>query len=73
MPLDGVIASLDDPTAAHPDARDLGMDFLSETLTKLPPLLERLGAVAGRKFDTYDDVFRPGVAVDAEVQLQGRA
>jgi hypothetical protein len=73
MPLDGVIASLGQATATRPDARDLGMDFLSETLTKLPPLLERLGAVAGRKFDTYDDVFRPGAPVEAEARLQGRA
>jgi hypothetical protein len=73
MPLDGVIASLDDPTVGHPDARDLGMDFISETLTKIAPLLTRLAAVAGREFDHYDDVFRPSAVIEAETQLQGRA
>lgn len=71
MPLDGVIASLDDPTAAHPEARDQGMEFLRETLTRIPLLLERLTKVAGRNFDDYDDLFRPGASDgDAAFPLQ---
>ncbi|HEY2482278.1 MAG TPA: hypothetical protein VGI30_08800, partial [Caulobacteraceae bacterium] len=68
MPLDGVIASLDHMDGP-PEARDQGMEFLGETLTKIPPLLARLGAVTGRAFDTYDDVFRPGGATDAADRL----
>jgi hypothetical protein len=72
MPLDGVIASLNGgPVAGHPDARDQGMAFLADTVTKIPPLLERVGAVAGRKFDTYEDVFAPG-AVAAAARIQGQ-
>jgi hypothetical protein len=71
MPLDGVIASLNDEIAMNAEARDLGMDFISETLTKIPPLLKRIAAVAGREFDHYDDVFRPGSVVEAEAQLRG--
>jgi hypothetical protein len=71
MPLDGVIASLED-VAIHSQARDQGMEFLAETLTKIPPLLERLGAVAGRGFNTYEDVFRPGGAADAAARLAGQ-
>jgi len=71
MPLDGVIASLNEVApATHPDARDQGMEFLRETLTKIPALLERLGRVSGRRFDNYDDVFRPGAATQAEAALQ---
>jgi hypothetical protein len=72
MPLDGVIASLNDATEAHPNARDQGMEFLRETLTKIPPLLERLGRVAGRRFDNYEDVFRPGAVTEAEATLQAQ-
>lgn len=72
MPLDGVIASLNEVTATRPDARDQGMEFLGETLTKIPPLLERLGRVAGRPFDNYEDVFRPGAVTEAEAALQAQ-
>jgi hypothetical protein len=72
MPLDGVIASLGDATEAHPSARDQGMEFLRETLTKIPPLLERLGRVSSRRFDNYDDVFRPVAAGEVEPALQGK-
>lgn len=71
MPLDGVIASLNE-AATRPESRDQGMEFLAETLTKMPPLLERLAAVAGRGFDAYDDIFRPGGAVEAEARLGGQ-
>lgn len=70
MPLDGVIASLNDVTEAHSNARDQGMEFLRETLTKISPLLERLGRVSGRRFDAYDDLFRPGAASEAEAAVQ---
>lgn len=72
MPLDGVIASLNDAAESYPNARDQGMEFLRETLTKIPPLLERLGRVSGRRFDNYDDVFRPGAASEAEAALQAK-
>lgn len=72
MPLDGVIASLNDAAESYPNARDQGMEFLRETLTKISPLLERLGRVARRRFDNYEDVFRPGAVTEAEVQLQGQ-
>jgi hypothetical protein len=68
MPLDGVIASLDHMDAP-PEAREQGMVFLAETLTKIQPLLERLGRVAGRGFDAYADIFRPGGASDAADRL----
>jgi hypothetical protein len=72
MPLDGVIASLNEVGPGQPQARDLGMEFLGETLTKMPPLLERLAAVAGRGFDAYDDIFRPGgPGGPAEARLGG--
>ena len=72
MPLDGVISSLNnDSMAGRPDARDQGMAFLADTVTKIPPLLARVGAVAGRTFDTYEDVFAPGAAANAEARLQG--
>ena len=59
MPLDGIIASLDDPTAQSGQARDLGAEFLAETLSRFPPLVERIARVAGQGFDLYEDVFRP--------------
>lgn len=59
MPLDGVIASLNDVSASYPGARDQGMEFLRHSLTRIPPLLERLAMVAGRRFDAYADVFAP--------------
>jgi hypothetical protein len=72
MPLDGVIASLNE-AATPAESRDQGMEFLAETLTKMPPLLERLSVVAGRKFDAYEDIFRPGAAVEAGGLPGGRA
>jgi hypothetical protein len=62
MPLDGVIAALDDPIAANPDTRDRGADFMTETLTRFAPLVARISRVAGQKFDLYDDVFRAPAA-----------
>ena len=62
MPLDGVLASLEQPASASPDARDQGVAFLAETLTKLPPLIERISRLAGQQFDRYEDVFRPPAA-----------
>lgn len=59
MPLDGVLAALDDPAATHPEARDQGVEFMRYSLTRIPALLERLAKVAGRDFDAYADVFRP--------------
>lgn len=59
MPLDGVIAGLNEVSAGHPDARDMGMEFLRHSLTRIPPLLDRLAMVAGRRFDAYADVFAP--------------
>jgi hypothetical protein len=60
MPLDGILASLADPTLADPQARERGVGFMIETLTKFPPLIERLARVAHQSFDRYDDVFAPG-------------
>jgi hypothetical protein len=62
MPLDGVLASLEQPDAASPQARDQGVTFLAETLTKLPPLIARISRLAGQEFDRYEDVFRPPAA-----------
>ncbi|HEY1562501.1 MAG TPA: hypothetical protein VGF71_16660 [Caulobacteraceae bacterium] len=59
MPLDGIIASLEQDDQAHPDARERGVEFMAETLTKLPPMLVRLARVAGRDFDTYEGIFFP--------------
>jgi len=61
MPLDGIIAALDDPAPKpdQPDARERGVAFLAETLTKFPALLTRLARVAGRDFERYTDIFAP--------------
>jgi hypothetical protein len=59
MPLDGIIASLEQDDQAGPDARERGVEFMAETLTKFPPLLVRLARVAGRDFDTYEGIFFP--------------
>jgi hypothetical protein len=64
MPLDGILASLTDPSLADPEARERGVGFMVETLTKFPPLIERLARVAHQSFDRYDDVFAPGTASD---------
>ena len=58
MPLDGIIAGLDDPASMHPDARDRGAEFMAESLTRFPALVERISRVAGQKFDLYSEVFR---------------
>jgi hypothetical protein len=59
MPLDGIIASLEQDDQAYPDARERGVEFMAETLTKFPPMIQRLARVAGRNFDTYDGIFFP--------------
>jgi hypothetical protein len=59
MPLDGVLASLDDAANAHPEARDQGVAFMIESLTRFAPLIARLSRVAGQSFDLYQEVFRP--------------
>ena len=59
MPLDGIIAALEDPTSMQPDARDRGAEFMAESLTRFPPLVERISRVAGQNFDLYKEVFRP--------------
>ena len=59
MPLDGVIASLEYNDQANADARERGVEFLAETLTKMPPMLKRLSRVAGRDFDSYEGIFFP--------------
>ncbi|MGH7022515.1 MAG: hypothetical protein ACREEB_02855, partial [Caulobacteraceae bacterium] len=64
MPLDGIIAAMDDVDQAHPDARERGVEFMAETLTKFPALIERLARVAGRDFDTYEEIFFPPVDPD---------
>jgi hypothetical protein len=59
MPLDGVLASLDDPASGHPEARDLGVTFMAESLNRFPALIARLSKVAGQSFDQYQQVFAP--------------
>lgn len=59
MPLDGIIAALEDPTSMLPDARDRGAEFMAESLTRFPPLVERISRIAGQNFDLYKEVFRP--------------
>ena len=59
MPLDGVLASLDDPTITNPQARDQGVAFMSETLSRFDPVIAKLSKVARQSFDRYAEVFRP--------------
>lgn len=59
MPLDGIIASLEQEDLTHPDARERGVEFMAETLSKFPQLIQRLAHVAGRDFDTFDGIFNP--------------
>lgn len=59
MPLDGIIASLEQDDLIDPDARERGVEFLAETLTKFPPMIRRLARVAHRDFDTYEGIFNP--------------
>lgn len=68
MPLDGVIASLDNP--ADQDSRELGVEFLGETLTRMPAMVERLGKLAGKDFQTYEQIFLPGGRATAEPEAQ---
>ena len=59
MPLDGVIASFEPGDQTHPDARELAVEFMVETLTKFPSLIARLARVARHQFDRYDQIFLP--------------
>jgi hypothetical protein len=59
MPLDGVLASLDESTTVDRSARDLGVEFMAESLTHFAPLIARLSRVAGQSFDLYQEVFQP--------------
>jgi hypothetical protein len=60
MPLDGVIAALEQPQFDHPEALEAGIGFMVETLGQFPALIARLSRLAGQSFDSYDSVFLPG-------------
>jgi hypothetical protein len=60
MPLDGVIDSFTDAGGSDDQARDLGFEFMVETLGSIPPMVARLGRIAGHRFDHYDRITRPG-------------
>ncbi len=62
MPLDGVIASFEMGGASDDNARERGVEFMAESLTKFPPMIGRLARVAGRKFDDYVDILNPPTA-----------
>ncbi len=59
MPLDGIIDSLGQEDLVTQGAREQGVEFMAETLTKFPPMIRRLARVAGRDFDTYEGIFAP--------------
>lgn len=59
MPLDGVIASLGDPSPESPAAREAGIEFMRETLTRFPSIIERLARVSGTPFSDFQEVFVP--------------
>src|SRR5271155_3967550 len=54
MPLDGVIDSLTDLDASEDEARDLGFEFMVQSLGAVSPIVARLGKIAGHRFDHYD-------------------
>jgi hypothetical protein len=60
MPLDGVIDSFTDPNGAEDETRDLGFEFMIESLSAVPAMVARLGRIAGHRFDHYDNITRPG-------------
>lgn len=59
MPLDGILATFDHPDLADPGARERGVAFLAETLTRFPELIRRLAHVAGRDFEDFESIFVP--------------
>ena len=59
MPLDGIIASFEQVDLADSDARERGVAFMAETLTKFPPMARRLARVAGRSFENYEGILAP--------------
>lgn len=59
MPLDGVIASLEQNDLIDPEARERGVEFMAETLSKFPPMVRRLARVARRNFDNYEGILAP--------------
>jgi hypothetical protein len=66
MPLDGVLDSLLSPDSQDDPTRDQAMDFIQETLERIPALTARLGRIAGHRFDHYDGMPRPGSASQPE-------
>jgi hypothetical protein len=62
MPLDGIIASFEPNNDTDADARERGVEFMAETLSKFPPMIKRLARVAGRNFDAYEDILNPPAA-----------
>ena len=60
MPLDGVIDSIINPGGADDEARGQAFSFIMDGVAALPPLVARLGRIAGHRFDDYERIPRPG-------------
>jgi hypothetical protein len=60
MPLDGVIDSFGDPNVSDDEARNLGFEFMIESVSAVPGMVARLGRIAGHRFEHYDRITQPG-------------
>jgi hypothetical protein len=58
MPLDGMIDSIVNPGVANDQARDQAFSFIMEGVAALPPLVVRLGKIAGHHFADFDRIPR---------------
>ncbi len=68
MPLDGMIDSIVNPGAADDQTRDQAFSFIMDGVAALPALVDRLGKIAGHRFDDFDRI--PRAAAQARNSAQ---
>jgi hypothetical protein len=72
MPLDGVIDSIANPGAAGDQSRDEAFSFMMDGAAALPPLVARLGKIAGHRFDDFDRIPRAAATARNSAQSSTR-